>query len=173
MRRLMLAIVAALALSCGLANARDLSKYVGKYSDENVDGRTILDIIRKDFISKFGLNKWRLLQNYGTNAPIEKMGEPLDWFLAFHRCKPHDCADHNALVVMDSHAQKLYASCFYEHGKDSYDIDWVGNGWSLKLHSSSVVSIAEEEDRKKGGQILACDKDSFKEAVGIAIGWAE
>jgi len=53
-----------IALSSPVQAQNDLTQYVSHYPSEKVNGRSLLDVIQKTFISTFGIERWRRLVGY-------------------------------------------------------------------------------------------------------------
>jgi hypothetical protein len=105
---------AAVAGSANVADAEDISSYVGKYPfGDKVDGRTLYQIpeLRRDFVTKLGEHQWVRLLGYQTAIPIETFTDPtLGKLIVTWQCRPHDCP--NQAVVFLHPSGSVVGACF-------------------------------------------------------------
>jgi hypothetical protein len=151
----------------------DLTKYAGHYPSEKVNGRSLLDVIQKSFISTFGNERWRRLVSYGTESPIQAASnDAFGRLLTVHVCKPHNCGAEYMDLVMHSETGKFLVLCSYGEARNAREIEWAGEGWSLKAHSRLVSESEKEAMKARGAKYaaFACDDGSWETVLTDMFG---
>jgi hypothetical protein len=117
----------------GRSQAADLELYIGKYTFDKVNGRTLYQIpeLNSDFIGKFGNERWNTLLTYLTSSRIEAINDPeLGRVIVVWQCRPHDCV--NSAVVLLRPTAAVLGVCFQTLlSPDGLEPEaaWSGIGW--------------------------------------------
>jgi hypothetical protein len=130
-------LLAVLIISISPTRAADMSKYVGKYPWENIDGQSFFDAIQKDFVATFGKARWKVFSSYKTSPPMKHqanavLGDLLDVSI----CMPYNCNTADARILLEENSGRIIQLCFEKYarfhgpGADdtlvSHDVEWMG-----------------------------------------------
>ena len=106
---------------------------------------------RKQFVDRFGLERWNKFQSYAAEDHIDT-ADGFDLLLVVERCNPHDCGAENALLLIVDNGT-IFLGCFYREIYDRQskrtfnDIEFIGNGWFVHTRFP-VGSYNTDNDQK-------------------------
>lgn len=125
--------VAALVLGAGCGHAADapwggapLAEWAGRYPTE-ADGKVLRLKLEQPRVKaaldvSLPREERRLLASYSNERKIERK----EHYLVLHFCKPHDCGDNYAEVVIDLEAERVWAG-FFNRARPRVSTRWYGN----------------------------------------------
>jgi hypothetical protein len=64
-----------------------------------------------------------LLSTYDLSTPIERVS---DRYIVFEKCKPHDCPDNSAMIVIDTQDAHVWIG-FFSRKEKSVSTRWYGS----------------------------------------------
>ena len=162
------------------AHAGDMSRFVGRYPWEKIDGQSFFEAIQPDFVATFGKARWKVFASYKTSPPMRHQSNPvLGDLLDVSICLPHSCGVADARILLEERTGRILELCFESYNQTtmrrtsetvfSHQVEWMGvtlaNGkWFFRFQSPPE----QADDRER-------DKEAKSRPVGISCGpgWEE
>ncbi|MCT8002847.1 hypothetical protein NZL82_13280 [Sphingomonas sanguinis] len=112
----------------GVAQVNPLTAYIGHYPNDAVDGVTFFDRTEVASALHDAVGNQQLVQRImsrgAVTVPIFRKGEQV---IAAHGCTPHDCADNNWTVEVDTKASSARV-CYHDRETMGDRSQWYMGG---------------------------------------------
>jgi hypothetical protein len=119
----------------------DLSSWVGQYPTTRTGGKVnrLLEqsAIRSELRKILSPADQRLLGAYEIETPIENR----DGFIVIAKCRPRNCGDEQATVVLDSKVPRLWVR-FFERRPGGVSTRWYGNADDYTVLPASILQAS-------------------------------